>query len=288
MNDKPLPEEVIEAKALEVLRETGQRALPIDLAAITAAHSILLQEMPKNVAGTSGALLKQGDVFAVVYNTAIENEGFQRFSIAHELGHYFLPGHSVALLSNHQLHISDGHGIYEKEADQFAACLLMPKRLLGKRVTKAQPTLEYITSIAALCDVSIEAAALRVLSLNRNPMAVARVDNGVVEYCMMSRTFKQIRGLAWIKGGSPCPAASNAMHFSRDAQKVADGMSETSQSCVSEWFNADYELELEEVALGLGSYGKTLVLMTCESEDDREEDNARQKEVESRGAIKWK
>ncbi len=37
-------------------------------------------------------LLREGNEFGIFYSTAISNKGFQRFSIAHELGHYSLEG----------------------------------------------------------------------------------------------------------------------------------------------------------------------------------------------------
>jgi Zn-dependent peptidase ImmA (M78 family) len=35
-------------------------------------------------------LLRHGNAFGILYATHIPSEGFQRFSIGHELGHYFI------------------------------------------------------------------------------------------------------------------------------------------------------------------------------------------------------
>jgi len=98
-------------------------------------------------------LLRHGDVFGILYATHIASEGFQRFSIAHELGHYFLEGHIDHILPKDGVHESHAGFVsadpYELEADQFAGGLLMPSapfsaRLPGKipvwRLSSRWPT----------------------------------------------------------------------------------------------------------------------------------------------------
>ena len=83
----------------------------------------------------SGILLRTGDSCGIAYATHIDNPGFQRFSIAHELGHYFLPGHLDAVLGDRDVHESHAEFAsadrYELEADHFAASLLMPRCLFS-------------------------------------------------------------------------------------------------------------------------------------------------------------
>jgi len=68
-------------------------------------------------------LICQGQNFGIAYATHIKSEGFQRFSIAHELGHYFLPGHIDAVLSDMDMHESRAGfttgNKYEMEADHL-------------------------------------------------------------------------------------------------------------------------------------------------------------------------
>jgi Zn-dependent peptidase ImmA (M78 family) len=59
--------------------------------------------------------------------------GFRRFTIAHELGHYFIEGHVDAIFSEGSVHESRAGFIsssnFELEADHFAARLLMHNAL---------------------------------------------------------------------------------------------------------------------------------------------------------------
>ena len=42
-----------------------------------------------------GMLVRYGNTFGILYDSTVPNEGFQRFSIAHELGHFFVEGQSL-------------------------------------------------------------------------------------------------------------------------------------------------------------------------------------------------
>lgn len=65
----------------------------------------------------------------IMINTAIENEGRRNFTIAHELGHYFLC-HELKCEEWYDVEIYE-EGIIEnpieQEANLFAGCLLMPE-----------------------------------------------------------------------------------------------------------------------------------------------------------------
>ncbi len=72
----------------------------------------------------------KGQLYIMV-NSSIGNEGRRNYTIAHELGHYALhhPLHGGSLLCGTSSINEEGrlgNGI-EKEANYFAACLLMPK-----------------------------------------------------------------------------------------------------------------------------------------------------------------
>ena len=90
-------------------------------------------------------LVRHQDVFGIMYATHIDNDGFQRFSIAHEIGHYVLDGHVNHIFpSGDGLHTSEAGFIsgdpFELEADHFAAGLLMPEPSLFPRSSYASAT----------------------------------------------------------------------------------------------------------------------------------------------------
>ena len=107
------------------VRELGINSLPVDPFVIAANHEIMVEAKPDAEPGVSGMLLRHGDSFGILYATHISNEGFQRFSIGHELGHYFLDSHIDHVLPDDGVHASHAGFVsadpYELEADHFSA-----------------------------------------------------------------------------------------------------------------------------------------------------------------------
>jgi hypothetical protein len=119
--------------AEKVVGDHGIAALPVRPIALARQLGIEVMAKPARAAGVSGMLLRVGNSFGIAYATHIDNVGFQNFSVGHELGHYFLPGHIDAVLGDGDVHESRAGFAsgdrYEMEADHFAAALLMPRAL---------------------------------------------------------------------------------------------------------------------------------------------------------------
>lgn len=129
----------IESLARAVLAESGLEARrPVDLRKIAAMEEIRLVEakFENNLKNVSGALYADGFDVAIFFNMA-HAENRQRFTIAHELGHYFLDS---AVRSTRSGFFVDGQPMVrwrdansetgedpeEIAANAFAAALLMP------------------------------------------------------------------------------------------------------------------------------------------------------------------
>jgi hypothetical protein len=131
-----------EACAADVLKLQNITTLPIDPFKIAEAKEIMHQENPSLDAGVSGCLMRVGDIFGIMYSTRYSSSGFKRFTVGHELGHYFLEGHAQYLFRDGcTLHTSNTGFVsddrYEQEADAFSASLLMPKSLFREAATNA-------------------------------------------------------------------------------------------------------------------------------------------------------
>jgi len=151
-----------------LLRDDGITSLPVNPFAIAASRDILVEGKPENTEGVSGMLLRHGNDFCILYATHIPSPGFQRFSVAHELGHYFLPGHVDQVLKD-GFHVSRAGFVtadpYELEADHFAAGLLMPSAPFRKAMDAVDPGLDALSAIADRCEASLTATAIRYAEL---------------------------------------------------------------------------------------------------------------------------
>lgn len=111
----------------------------------------------------------------------------QRFTVAHEFGHFLLPHHKQMRYqcSNKDVNQGEQGGTPEAEreweANRFAAELMLPKRQFVKRLGKiAAPCLSHVQRLSTAFDMSVEATARRYLSLAGFPCCLVFSKNGIV------------------------------------------------------------------------------------------------------------
>ena len=109
-----------ELRSAEVLKDLKLGSLPIDPFEIAARKDILCQANSSLGSGISGCMMKVGDNFGIVYSTRFPSEGFQRFTVAHELGHYFMDGHISHLFANGQRRLGHNLVCWHKHPRAFA------------------------------------------------------------------------------------------------------------------------------------------------------------------------
>ena len=263
---------VIQNEAERVSKEAGFTALPVCPFKIAADEGITVEGKPVEIKGVSGMLIKVGDSFGILYATNVSSEGFQRFSVAHELGHYFLEGHAEAVLkfgphASKAGFASDDR--FEREADQFAASLLMPEDAFRSAMRSAGSGMGALERLAFEAQASLTATAFRFHELTRDAVAVVQASNGAIDVCFYSDGFKNLGRLPFFKKGSPIPHGTLTREFHKDAENIRRGHSTEDQTRLADWFGIEGPAVREQVK-GLGAYGKTLTVLTCDvkAEDD--------------------
>jgi Zn-dependent peptidase ImmA (M78 family) len=178
--------------AAEVLRDLNLLSLPIDPFEIAARKDIVCQENTSLGSGISGCMMKVGDNFGILYSTRFPSEGFQRFTVAHELGHYCMDGYVSHLFANGQTRHQSQSGFlssdtYEREADAFAAGLLMPKAAFQRAMESAGEGISAIEALATQCRTSLTATAIRLAKLSTHPWQcyVPRAIRSILQSCPM-------------------------------------------------------------------------------------------------------
>ena len=262
-------------EAEQLLKEWGVASLPVDPLAIAGSHNIVCQAMPSQNGGVSGMLIKVMGGFGILYATHIDNDGFQRFSIAHELGHYFLPGHPEAVFAGGLSHQSRAGYVsgdkYEREADNFASGLLMPNFLFDPALDRAGEGMEAVKSLAQLCGTSLTATAIRYAQTTPELVAIVVSIGERVDYCFISDKLKEYPGLTWLKKGESIPRGTKTRVFNQDKNNVRLAKEDANTIDLSAWFGGKTKGELYEEVIGLGGYGKTLTVLTASNLPDIEE-----------------
>ncbi len=256
-------------KGETLVREFGIDSLAIDPFAIASRRDIVVEAKPDVAEGVSGMLLRHDDVFGILYATHIPSEGFQRFSIAHELGHYFLDGHIDHVLPKDGVHASHAGFVstdpYELEADNFAAGLLMPAKLFRRALGKNEPGLADIESVADLCRTSLTATAIRYAELSEDAVAVVVSTGATIDYCCLSDTMKSLPQLTWLRKGLPVPRGTATAKLSAHPDRIARADRAEADIDIMDWLGGSRSVRGTEEVIGLGGYGKTLTVLTCPS-----------------------
>ncbi|KIO48694.1 ImmA/IrrE family metallo-endopeptidase [Nitrosospira sp. NpAV] len=264
--------------AEQLINGFGIAALPVDPFAIARGRGIEVVPKPSRDAGVSGMLIRVGNEFAIAYATHIDNKPFQRFSISHELGHYFLPGHIDAVIGTNGIHESragfTSNDRYEMEADRFAAGFLMPRHLFFPALERAGRGLAAVESLAALCKTSLHATAIRYTQCTRDPVAIVVSVGSRIDHCFMSEALKSVDGIDWIRKREAVPRNTPTFAFNQDVENVRRAVRVDETSTLQDWFGGSRSVEICEDVIGLGSYGKTLTVLydIALPDDDEEED----------------
>jgi hypothetical protein len=271
------------------LRKEGITTLPVDPFAIAESRDILVQAKPDTEPGVSGMLLRHGNSFGILYATHIQNLGFQRFSVSHELGHYFIEGHINQVLKD-GIHASQAGFVtadpYELEADHFAAGLLMPEMPFRAAMYDVEHGLAGIEALADQCVTSLTATAIRYVGLTRKAAAVVVSTGDTIDYCFMSDAMKTLPKLAWLRKGTKLPSGTGTARLAGDPAKVRAGERVRDEADVRDWLGGTTSHGISEESIGLGGYGKVLTVLSSRT-IGREEDDLDEEEDEEALIKSW-
>lgn len=263
-------------------REKGYDNFPVDPFAIAESEEIAVEPKAPDQVGVSGGIIFHGESVGIFYATNIKSDGFRRFTVAHELGHYFLDGHPEEILRTAPIHISragfsQGTNSIELEADHFASGLLMPSKLVGQVIGESRIGLDGILALSEMAKCSLTASAIRAAECCDYPMAVVVSSGEKIAYAFLSDSFKRLDKLNFLKKGTPLPR-THTFRFNSDPNNVRLARSVCGQTDLSEWFSCSRRLVLDEEVIGLGDYGFTLTVLASDELAEDPDDEAYEEE----------
>ena len=243
----------------------GLCTLPVDLSFLLRKKGIMLFPKDSLTDGVSGMLIRVGDYdYGIVYSTCYKNQGFERFSIAHEIGHYFLEGHPYYDIDG--LHKSNAGFIsqdqYEKEADIFASGLLMPEDLFKDRMKEYPKGLDGIIGMAEVCQTSLTATAIRYVGLTTKNIIVLLSTDGIINFCAVSEKIFLMKDKEIPKKGYPVPKNTATAKLSMDKVRIINRERDLMDADLSDWLELDRSKDANEEVIGLGRYGKVLTVIS--------------------------
>lgn len=284
--------------ANELLDEMGIASAPVPVDEIVRRKGLSFEERPGFPPTVFGALFRSGNQFGIVISTACPTEGHRRFTVAHELGHYHLPDHVDRLFaSGGELALSmAGHFRSQKdplevEADLFASELLMPGRLIKPLIQRLGSGVAAVQTLATRFETSLSAAAIRFSQIATVPTLVLVSKDGAVEWAATSPALWSHRWAKRSWRGDWAPRGSGTRRLSAAPDRVSIGAADGSTMLLCEWLEgAPGDVEAEEEAVGLGSYGRVLTVISAsglrEVEEYEEEEAASEEGRDWRSAMR--
>lgn len=118
-----------------------------------------------------------------------------RFTLAHELGHYYIDSHRIGLkkglLSPHPSRTNQKQfNQIEREADFFASCLLMPEERFSKDVYRKTFNIDLIDFLKEEYQVSRTACAFKYADIGNHDIMIVYAENGKIKWRHCSEYFR--------------------------------------------------------------------------------------------------
>jgi len=132
--------------------------------------------------------------------------------------------------------------------------------------------------LARACETSLAATAIRYSGFTRDGVAIILSKGQVVDYCFMSEGLKEAKGLKWLRKGTPVPGGTVTGSFNARPENVRTGQNASGNGNLRDWMDTERGYSITEEVIGLGQYGRTLTVLTCNSltarpEEAEDEDN---------------
>ena len=113
---------------------------------------------------------------AIITVNRSSSRGRERFSAAHELGHWLRDAGEVALLCDPDSAFGDSTSNRETRANEYAADLLLPTAMFTQRAEARAMTLQTAAALAETFTASLTATAIRLVQLGSYPAMVVVSD----------------------------------------------------------------------------------------------------------------
>lgn len=271
--------EVADERGQEVARLHGFVAPPVDPFVVVEAERALIQAAGDDFGDAfDGRLSYVGQRFLLCYNTKYDRWPHRgshhpkvRFTVAHELGHFYLDEHRRALVLRGATHGSFTEfatsKLVERQADCFAAGMLMPRYLVGRRINiEPEPNLALIYECAALFDVSLTSMMVRWTQLSDFPCATLCVSDGKIAWGFVSRAFRS--GGFWRARRGAAVQSHDACRFVAEEADASRYGEEEGSGLAPAWLEgSDHSIAVKEFYARIPSARAIMVFLTADEDD---------------------
>lgn len=219
-----------------------------------------------------GQLVHYEKRFYILLNSDQLNQnesGRVRFTIAHELGHYFIDEHRTQLAKGISLSFKGGFGEQEckktdKSANHFAANLLMPKNHFIHQATKLEQGLAGIFALKCKYNTSIESTVNHYINLDLSLSVIIKWKaDYTYQYAWCSKSFSVATGLDKF----PLPIRHDPNYIMKQVELINTSGSDYIESAtqLSRWISTVMQGTIKDIlgleqTVKLGDFGGITLL----------------------------
>ncbi|WP_444930462.1 ImmA/IrrE family metallo-endopeptidase [Microbulbifer sp. SSSA002] len=191
-------------------------------------------------------LVIEDELKAIIYNSSIKEQGRVNFTLAHELGHYFLHKDNLNLrcsiedLNNFGDLAPHGNDI-EREANVFAANLLMPGTDIRQRIHQKPLSKLLLEELHDLYETSMTATACRAVEKHNQAAAVIMLDSS----CKVIWSYKN--------------SYFNSFYL-RKGKEISLGSGVLASA--SDWGMREFDQDMHQSIIEMPNYSSILVVLS--------------------------
>lgn len=249
--------------AKDIIKELEITNIPVNLTQIANIKDIKIEEV--DAEGFEGILIVKDNSAVIGINRNIRESGRKRFTIAHEIGHYHIPGH---ISNNKQIFSCTSINMTtynekdrkEYEANEFASELLMPEEIFRKKIKHEDLSYKMLQDLTKEFDTTLTATGRRYVEFSGY-------------YAMVFSTNSKIM---WFSKGDDFPYYISPGKLSEDSVAIdffkKEEVPNTFQSVLASAWLDDYrqkdDMEIEELSIPLPYYNSVLSFLYAVYEEE--------------------
>ena len=249
-----------EQRAEQLLREYGiSKIAELNLEELANAEYLIVEE--EDLPNHLGRISFTDGYGLIKIDSKIKDTGQKRFTLAHEMGHYFNE-REIRTKKFYKCTAADmwsfkSQMTYENEANEFASEILMHKPWFSEFIKKRQINFDLIKEIANEFSVSLTAAAIRYSIIGKYPVAVIFTKDGKKAWSSISDYFP----FKWIPPGYLVRKDSAAYDFyAGNEMQTCDDLV-TAETWFAEDNRCRKDVYLYEQNVAMPNYNAVLTLL---------------------------
>jgi Zn-dependent peptidase ImmA (M78 family) len=255
--------------AAQLRKELNYTKIPVDPVEIAIQKGIEVSE--DDAEGYTGMLLVVDGEALIAVNKAIREPSRKKFTVAHELGHFAIPGHITPERTSFQCSDKDISSFgkadnKEFEANWFASELLMPEDHFRKRVQYKDLSKSLLDDLCTEFGTSLTATGMRCITF-KPEYALVYSENSRISWFHTGEEFKYFLD---VRPGSPVHNDSFAYDFFKGTT-IPDSFNEVPSQAWASDSKIRNSSKVMEMSIGSSTYNHVLTFLFVDHEEEDEE-----------------